>query len=90
MDLVGHCFDEGCEEGRCGDAVGFVHQLDEGEFAGPVDGNEEIELSFGGLHFGDVDVEEPDRIGLEFPLDRRRTFHLRQAADPMTLQTAMQ
>ncbi len=42
-----------------GDAGGLVHQLDEGELAGPVDSNEEIELSFGGLYLGDVDVEEP-------------------------------
>ena len=33
-----------------------------GELAGPIDGHEEIELAFRGLHLGDVDVEEADRV----------------------------
>jgi len=90
VDLVGHCLDESGEEGRGGDAVGLVHQPDEGELAGPVDGNEEIELSFGGLHLGDVDVEEADGIGLEFLFGRSLPLHLGQTGNPVTLQTAMQ
>jgi hypothetical protein len=90
VDLVGHCLDESCKEGRCGDAVGLVHQLDKGELARPVDGNEKVELSFSSLYLGDIDMKEPDRIGLEFLLGRCLTFHLGQTADPVTLQTAMQ
>ena len=90
VDRVGHCLDESGEEGGGGDAVGLVHQADEGELAGPVDGNEEIELSFGGLNLGDVDVEDPDRIGLEFLFGRGLPLHLGQTGDPVTLQTAMQ
>jgi hypothetical protein len=43
-----------------------------------------------GLHFGDVDVEEADRIGLELPPRLFVAFHLRQSADAVALQTAME
>ena len=41
VDPAGDGFDQGCQEGRCHDARGALHQLHEGEFAGPVDGHEE-------------------------------------------------
>jgi hypothetical protein len=40
-------------------------QFREGELAGAIDCDEEVELAFGGVHFGDVDVEVTDGIGLE-------------------------
>ena len=70
VDFVRDGFDERDEEGRSGDAIGFLDQLNEGELRRAVDGDEEVELSLGGLHFGDVDVEEADGIGFE-PLLRR-------------------
>src|SRR4051812_20610464 len=65
MDFVGNGFDQGDQEGRCGNTIGFFGKLDEGELRSSVDRHEEVELSLGGLHFGDVDVEEADRIRLE-------------------------
>ena len=90
VDFVGHRFDESCEKGRCGDTICLVHQLHEGELAGPVDGNEEVELSFGGLYLGDVDVEVADRVALERLLRRFAALDLGQTADPMAQQAAMQ
>ena len=58
VDFVRDGFDERDEEGRSGDAIGFLDQLNEGELRRAVDGDEEVELSLGSLHFGDVDVEE--------------------------------
>jgi hypothetical protein len=55
---IGRGGDEGLEEGRGGNASGFVDQLDESELAGAVDGHKQIGLAFGGLHFGDADVGE--------------------------------
>ncbi len=52
-------------------------------------GDEEVELALLGAHFRDVDVEEADRIGLEFLPRQPVAFDLRQAGDAMTLQTAM-
>jgi hypothetical protein len=43
-------------------------KLDEGEFAHPIDSDEHVELAFGGLHLGDIDMEEADRIALELGL----------------------
>jgi hypothetical protein len=41
-------------------------------------------------HLCDDDVEEADRVVLELLLCRLDTFDIRQAADPMALQAAMQ
>ena len=65
-------------------------QLDECELAGPVDRHEEVQLALGSLHFGDIDVEVADRIGLELALGFLVPRHLGQAADPVPLQAAMQ
>jgi hypothetical protein len=56
---------------------GFLMKLDEGEFGRPVDGDEEVELAFGGSHLGDVDVEVADRVGLESGLEGLVALHLR-------------
>ena len=50
----------------------------------------EVKLPFGGLHFGDVDVEVADRVALELLLGRLVAFDIRQAADAVALQAAMQ
>jgi hypothetical protein len=57
---------------------------------GAVDGDEEIELAFGGLYLGDVDMEEANRVGPELLLRRLVTPDVGQTADAMALQTAMQ
>lgn len=89
-DAIGYSGDEGFKEcGGC-DAVGAFDQLDEGELAGAVDGNEEVELAFGGLHLGDVDVEVSDGIGLEGLLGGLVAFDLGQARDTVALQAAVQ
>ncbi len=61
VDAVRHCFDERDEEGRGAAVVGFLDQLHEGELAGAIDSDEQVRFALGGLHFGDVDVEETDR-----------------------------
>ena len=65
LDPVGHGGDKGLQEGARGLRIGLVDELSDRELGGAVDGDEEIELALRGLHFGDVDVEEADRIGLE-------------------------
>ena len=65
-------------------------ELHKGEFARAIDGDKEIELAFGGLDFGDVDVKIADRIGLELLLGGLVAFDLRQPGDAVALQAAMQ
>ena len=75
VDRVGHSGDQRDEEcgSRCSAGPGY--KLDKSELAGPVDRYIEIELALtsgrlrpSGTHFGDVDVEIADRVGLELPL----------------------
>ncbi len=70
--------------------VGAFDQLHESELGGAVDGDEQIELAFGGAHPGQVDVEVADRIALEplpfWPI----AFGLRQPTDAVAQETAMQ
>ena len=52
--------------------------------------NEQIEFALLRPDFGNVDMEEADRIGLELFLRFLVTFNIRQTADAMTLEAAMQ
>lgn len=60
MDLVGHHLEHVLEElpGRL--SVSCRNELGNGELGSAVDADEEKELAFGRLHFGNVDVKEPD------------------------------
>jgi len=49
-----------------------------------------VELAVGLIGFNDVDVEEPDRIGLEGLLRGLAAIDLRQPVDAMTLETRVQ
>jgi hypothetical protein len=90
VDAIGHGGDEPFEEGRGRDAGGAFDQLDEGELAGPVDGNEEVELAFGGLHLGDVDMKVADGVRLEGLLGWLVSLDLGQARDAVALQASVQ
>jgi hypothetical protein len=63
MDAIRNRFNERFEERRGRSHVGSLHEFNDGELRGAVDGYEQGELALGGLHLGLVDVEEADRIG---------------------------
>ena len=65
MDLVGHGLKKMLQELPGAASVGRFNELGHSELGGPVDAHEEIELALGGLHFGNVDVKEPDGVTLE-------------------------
>jgi hypothetical protein len=67
-----------------------VDELSDRELGSAIDGDEEIEFALRGLHFGDVNMEEADRIGLELPPRLFVAFHLGQSADAVALEAAMQ
>lgn len=77
------------EEVCCDSTRRLLVQLDEDRLRGPVDGDQEIELALGGLHLGDVDMEEADRISLELLLRDLLASDIRQASDAMALEAAM-
>jgi len=65
LDSVGHGGDKGLQEGARGLRIGLVDELSDCELGGAVGLDEEIEFALRRrLHFGDIDVEEADRIDL--------------------------
>ena len=65
-------------------------QLSEGELRGPIDGDEEVEPTLRGAHFGNVDVEVADRVGLELALYALPVLDVWEPRDAMSLQAAVQ
>ncbi len=65
VDLVGHSLEHRRENLPSGAPVSLVCELRHGELAGAVDADKEIQLAFSGLHFGDVDMKEPDGVAIE-------------------------
>src|SRR6266566_4423371 len=72
------------------ETTGEAVRGDESEFRGPIDGDEQVELSLCCAQLGDVDVEVTDRVGFEFSLGGTLILDLRQARDAVPLQAAMQ
>jgi hypothetical protein len=63
VDRGGHGRDEGAQEVRRDPAGRLLVQLSEGELARAVDGHKQVEPALFGVHLGDVDGEEADRVG---------------------------
>jgi hypothetical protein len=68
VDLVWNSVSKVAKEVRCDPACRPAVKLNKRELRRPIDSNEEIESALGSLHFGDIDMEEADRIGLELLL----------------------
>ncbi len=85
MDPVWHNPEQVFQELPCCSPIGFFNELGNGELAGPVDGHEEIELALSGLHLGNVDVKETDRVALEPLAPRLVPLDIGQARDAMAL-----
>ena len=90
MDLEEHGLEHMLEELLGSAPVCLLDELGDGELTGPVDAHEEMELFFGGLHLGNVDVEEPDRGALELLPFGLVAVHFRQAGDALPLKTPVQ
>jgi hypothetical protein len=90
VDVIRNGSDECFEEGSCRLHIGLFNEFDHSELRGPVDGHEEVELAFGRSHFGQIDVEEADRIDVELLLPGLVSLDLRQSADAMPFQATVQ
>jgi hypothetical protein len=89
VDLVGHGSDQAAQEWRRHGLAGLWVQLGLGTRARAVDGHEQIERAFFGVHLGDIAVEVSERVGLEGLCGGLTAFGVRQATDAMPLQAAM-
>ena len=65
-------------------------QFNKGELGRAVDGHEQVKLALLGADFGDVDMEEADRVALELGALRLVTVGVGQPRDAVALQAAMQ
>lgn len=90
MDLIGHGLKHVLQEllGRL--SVSSCNELSDGELGRSVNPHKEIELAFGRLHLGDVDMEEPYGVALELLALRLVALDVRQTGDAVTLQAPMQ
>ena len=90
VDPIGHGFQQMLEElpGRL--SVRRCNELSDGEFGSSVNAHKEIELAFGRLHLGDVNMEEPYGVALELLALGLVALHVRQPRDTMSLQASMQ
>jgi len=87
---VGNSFDEILQKlGRL-QLPRLSMQFNKGKFAGAVDRNEQIQLPFGCLYLGNIDVEIADWIALELFLRGLAALDLRQTRDAMALKAAVQ
>ena len=77
VDAIGYGLEQLFQELSSRSPVSLVDQLRHRELAGAIDADEEIELAFGGLHLGDIHVEEADRIALEALALRLVTVNIR-------------
>ena len=89
VDPVGNRRNQPPEKIGCHASCGLLVKFGEGKLAGVVDRHEEMQLALLGAHLGDVDVKEPDRVGLEKD-PRPRSFDLRQPANLMAPEAAVQ
>ena len=84
-----HCSQVFQELPRC-PFVSFIQLLGDRELARVGDADEQIELAFSGLHLGNIDVEEADRIMLEALPLRFVALDVRQARRAVSLEVAVQ
>lgn len=90
VDSVRHGFQQVFEKlSRCS-SISLVDQLGDCELAGAIDADEQVELASGGMHLGDIDVKEADRVALEALPLRLAAFDVRQAEDTMSLEAAVE
>src|ERR1700722_17020848 len=68
VDPVGDGFDQAAQEVRGHAARHLLMQFDEGELRGPINRDEEMELSLSSSNLGDVDMEISDRVSFELAM----------------------
>ena len=90
MDLVGHGFEQVLKEFPGCFSVGLLDELSDRKLAGAVDADEQVELAFGSLHLGNIDVEEPDWIAFEALTFGLVALDVGQTRDAVSLQAPMQ
>lgn len=87
---VRHRHDEIAQELGRVHLASFGIEFCECEFGRSINRHKQIELTLGGLHLRNVDVEIADRIAFELLLRQLVAFHIWQARNAVALQASMQ
>jgi hypothetical protein len=90
VDAVGHRRDQAAQELRGLHLARAPHEAGEGELARAVGRHEQAQLALFGADLGEVDVEVAERVAREAFLLRLVAFGLRQPADAVPFQAAVQ
>jgi hypothetical protein len=97
VNAIRHGFQQVFEELPRRPPVRLIDQLGDRQIAGAVDTDEQVKLALtfsrlrpGGLHLGDVHVEEAERVTLEARAFGPVFFDVRKTGDAVALQTAVQ
>jgi len=90
VDFVGNGLHQGAKEVGRDATGGFLVQLHESVFGRPIDRHEKVKPTFLGVHLGDVDVKEADRICLEPGSARLVTPGFGKPGDVVPLETSVQ
>lgn len=90
VDAIGDGLEQMFEEFPRGLAIRLFHELGHGKLAGPVNADEEIELSLHRLNLGNVDMEEANGVSFETLPLWFVALDIRQARDAMPLKASMQ
>ena len=90
MNLLRYSLEKIAQKTAGGRCSCLLMKFDESELRDAVDGDEHVQLALLSAHFGDIDMEIANRIGLELLLLRLLTLDIHKAADAMTLQASMQ
>ena len=90
VDCIWHRRQEVAQELGCSHFPSLFVEFDVSELRRAIDRHEHVELTFGGTHLGDIDVEVADRIALELLLARLVPLDLGQAGDIVALKAAVQ
>jgi hypothetical protein len=86
VDGVGNGNDQSSEKIDRDSSRGAFVELGKGEFAGPVDGNEQIELAVFNSHLRDINMEIADGVQPELFLCGLVAFNIGQPADTVPLK----
>lgn len=89
MDRVRHGLDEGAEGISNDKSCHLLVQLDKRKLGDAVDRDQEVEPTFCGLDFGNIDVEIALRVGFEFASDGGGALETRQSGDAVSLEAAV-
>ena len=68
VDLIGNGSNQIAQKLAGNGSGSSLMQFGEGELGSPIDGYEEMEFSFSGLHLGNIEMRVPNRVSFEFLL----------------------